>query len=405
MLCSVFLFFFSHPPIVQENDQLNQDKCELTAMIAQLKEELGEMQEKNKTLNFTLDNLKRWVAKRAEELHLDKYQNKEWEDRPGASKSSSPIKRSQSPLLLGDPSLHSSAVTERTTSPLSALSLPEVTTPTKKIFFTPKPAQSPRQILSSPWVVEHSPVQEGSAAQAVVDKKEFMVDKKEFIIDKKEFIAEEPQVFEGNGVEMMQSSSDQVFYLDNGYILIMGNAQTTMPQSPSRASSLGQEQRGIMTNSLTILNRDANDILPVSAAKTSEATKESAIEGLLRLHCPNASLGKKPSAAITEIPMTTAVKATDDHNYIPSRVPFLAKPESRFTTASSNATNTITTTNDIASLFAHVSQEQLLKALKDAGVAVKVPSQEYVTITVPVSGGHTFGTDNDLQHLKTMNNC
>lgn len=85
-----------------ENDQLAQDKCEMAAMIEQLKKELQKVLKENSEVRGNLDGLKRWIGKRVHMLGLvDKH--------PGTSKSETGAAEAsgKSVLTRGDPSLRS----------------------------------------------------------------------------------------------------------------------------------------------------------------------------------------------------------------------------------------------------------------------------------------------------------
>lgn len=98
--------------LLQENDQLRQDKQEMIDMIAYLTHELKVIEQKNQNLQQVLDNLKRWIAKRARELQLADHLWQEWEDTCSVGIDNSDAAESCGPLLHGDPSLHSTAAVE-----------------------------------------------------------------------------------------------------------------------------------------------------------------------------------------------------------------------------------------------------------------------------------------------------
>ena len=88
--------------ILQENDQLNQDKCELVAMVEKLKQDLQGLLEENRGLRTNSDHLKRWIGKHAAEFGLNKYLGKK-----DARNVHGLDPTSDSPLLHGDPALPS----------------------------------------------------------------------------------------------------------------------------------------------------------------------------------------------------------------------------------------------------------------------------------------------------------
>ena len=85
----------------QENDQLQQDKCELVGIIETLKSDLKKVAKENSGLRFNNDQLKRWIGKRAHELGLGNYIHK----RPTRGKRDNG--HSERSVLRADPSLHS----------------------------------------------------------------------------------------------------------------------------------------------------------------------------------------------------------------------------------------------------------------------------------------------------------
>ncbi|KAL8600076.1 hypothetical protein ACOMHN_051623 [Nucella lapillus] len=56
-----------------ENDQLNQDKCELVAMVQKLKGDCDNLTSENDLMRTSLEHLKRWIGKRSWELGLTRY--------------------------------------------------------------------------------------------------------------------------------------------------------------------------------------------------------------------------------------------------------------------------------------------------------------------------------------------
>ena len=85
-----------------ENDQLNQDKCELVAMVDKLKQDLQGLLEENRGLRTNSNHLKHWTGKHAAEFGLNKHlEKKEARNVHGLDPAN------DSPLLHGDPALPS----------------------------------------------------------------------------------------------------------------------------------------------------------------------------------------------------------------------------------------------------------------------------------------------------------
>ncbi|KAK7113163.1 uncharacterized protein [Littorina saxatilis] len=133
-----------------ENEQLAQDKCELAAMIEQLKGDLHKFSTENRTLRQQTDSLKRWIGKRADSLGLVKH------GKDGREK------RTDKSVLRGDPSMHAAAVSNghmtrrELPSPDSHMSRQELPAPAPDIHMTLTRPDSPASSTHSASPPPHS---------------------------------------------------------------------------------------------------------------------------------------------------------------------------------------------------------------------------------------------------------
>ncbi|XP_076448791.1 uncharacterized protein LOC143285416 [Babylonia areolata] len=95
--------------LLTENDQLQQDKCQLVAMIEKLKADLNKLTKENGGLRYNIDHLKRWIGKHAKDLGLGKHLQKR-QQADGKKRLAKATDSSSKGVLRGDPSLHGAAV-------------------------------------------------------------------------------------------------------------------------------------------------------------------------------------------------------------------------------------------------------------------------------------------------------
>ena len=134
-------------------------------MVEKLKKDNHELTKENHVLRAQNDQLKRWIGKRAKELGLDKRVQRE----AGHKKMAALQHSSGSPLIRGDPSLHSDTANEElmadskstggAESPKSLSSPP----PTSPDGFQPVGIRTtlPRPQLQTPWLVEQPADEKG----------------------------------------------------------------------------------------------------------------------------------------------------------------------------------------------------------------------------------------------------
>ena len=134
-------------------------------MVEKLKDDNHELTKENHVLRAQNDQLKRWIGKRAKELGLDKHVQRE----DGHKKMAELQHSSGSPLIRGDPSLHSVTANEElmadskstggAESPKSLSSPP----PTSPDGFQPVGIRTtlPRPQLQTPWLVEQPADEKG----------------------------------------------------------------------------------------------------------------------------------------------------------------------------------------------------------------------------------------------------
>lgn len=134
-------------------------------MVEKLKDDNHELTKENHVLRAQNDQLKRWIGKRAKELGLDKRVQRE----AGHKKMAALQHSSGSPLIRGDPSLHSDTANEElmadskstggAESPKSLSSPP----PTSPDGFQPVGIRTtlPRPQLQTPWLVEQPADEKG----------------------------------------------------------------------------------------------------------------------------------------------------------------------------------------------------------------------------------------------------
>lgn len=333
----------------QENDQLNQDKCELAAMIAKQKTDIDALNVKNFKLKQQVEQLCRYMATRAKEFGLDKHMGKQQQSVIIDHDSSHPILRDDR-----DPTLHHRAVKPRRVSEDGlARRSPD------SFAGSPPPSQEHRMLmrvttkqLQTPWLVE----QAATTKPVEVKEEQPHDDQDVMIVDAEE---EQQMVVEEH---ILYLPKDTVLFVQDG----SGNQVTAVETGEDAEdeeiedTKNGAEEDGgeTITQAEAVSNDEGNSSVPESEAVQSAASETkstsaaaavssapTAQETVVSTTTTTSAAGSQPvsrEALLTFVealikagvkfdtttlpsllnkPSDTKLNAVDDHNYLPATPP------------------------------------------------------------------------------------
>ncbi|XP_076459918.1 uncharacterized protein LOC143293015 [Babylonia areolata] len=133
-----------------ENDQLNQEKCELVAMVQKLREDVYGAVKENELLRKTNEQLKRWIGKRSFEFGLTKYIPSDDQSKVFPAEAVSTILTSGNPFLNASDNVTGTISRDKVT--MDQVPPKPSSPPREQRADRPQPSARPK--LQTPWLVD-----------------------------------------------------------------------------------------------------------------------------------------------------------------------------------------------------------------------------------------------------------
>ena len=372
-------------------------------MITKLKDDIRGLEKKNQGMHLQLEKLKLWIAKRTDEFGLGKHIQKEARRKEKMAGSDS----SDSPLLRGDPSLHTVAGSEeRRMDSRSPASSPKSSSspPASPDFFQPVGIRTIVSLpqLQTPWLVEQSSREEKDQSLNTDVEEEVVLCSStapqppdQFVVGMPEgqslqVVEDQPLIYiakDANAIYIVQSQDGQQQVVTG----IPGLQEVTVGTTEVQAAEIS----GSIGSSVAAVRGDANDNVPAAEiAKSSASGKENvsqdttssyepseatAVESLLKL---GYKLEKpQPAPETAQLVVSTAPEEVSavaaDHNYEAPDV--ITVPVAALESA---GTVTVTTTSD--NVLKHTNTNPLMNRSFQADVIHKLREFGLVVHTIPV---------------------
>lgn len=313
-----------------ENDQLTQDKCDLTALIQSLKDKLQEQRQTNERLQLTNESLKRWIAKRANELGLGKHfykdlKNKQQKHQHSTAHDAGDSMDSSDSVLRGDPSFGSHSLQSDKDNVNARLQAsPRTMSSTDALPASPGNAESPTHVSSaSARDLPASCITEPSDVSSTYNNVPHEPRSPDQTCDGEQIVVSgHVEHGEQGDVYYEHVGEEEVVYLTPGTILVVHDD----PQVPSVTSSSspqhpeGSEVVSSISKAMAVLNGDVGDAVAstVNVSSATHVDTEVAIETLLRqgykVEMPSAGVLRK-SGKREAHGEENVVQVELDHNY------------------------------------------------------------------------------------------